>query len=80
MTLDAKTLGTKVQSSSANAKLGDFIHSNKSSQERLEREKNYAMLQTLEVCTFKNTYIAWLLRRTRLHRKRIWDVCAESGV
>ena len=39
MTLDAKTLGTRVQPNSANAKLGDFFHSNKSSQERLEREK-----------------------------------------
>lgn len=80
VTLDAKTLGNNIQSCSANAKLGDFFHSNKSSHEILEREKNYAMLQTLEVCTFKNTYIAWLLRRARLHRKRIWDVCTESGV
>lgn len=29
VTLDAKTLGTKVQPSSANAKLGAFFHSNK---------------------------------------------------
>lgn len=79
MTLDAKTLGTKVQPSGANAKLGDFSHSHKSSQERLEREKKLCNASDIR-SMLKNTYIIWLLRRTRLHRKRIWDVCAESGV
>lgn len=37
LTLDARTLRTTVQPSSANAKLGDFFSSNKSLQERLEK-------------------------------------------
>lgn len=41
MTLDAKTLRTKVQPSSANAKVRDFFHSNTSSQQRLERGKKF---------------------------------------